>query len=133
MIFNKKNLNGFSLTEILIVLGFILIIGTNFIINLDLDNQVANARDNKRKAHVNMIKTTFQEYYSKNNQTYPDCLDDSIAYIEECSQLFPDYLSSIPQDPSKEDKCYFIEISSIEGVIVKALCTETSEEIKVGQ
>ena len=100
---------------------------------IDPEQKLKEARNTQRKSHVSTIRMAIQEFYAKNNRTYPSCLDDGNAYIEDCSELTPKYFNLLPQDPSGQAECYFIEISSIQGVIVTAECAENEEIIKSGQ
>ncbi len=89
---NKKNVNAFTLIEILIVvtiIAILVVIGVLLLIN-----NINKGNDAKRKADLQRITVAFEEYYTDHN-CYP-----SGSILKTCggNGLAP-YLNSIPCDP----------------------------------
>jgi prepilin-type N-terminal cleavage/methylation domain-containing protein len=84
---------GFTLTEILIVIAILMLI---FLIVLaNIRNQVAKAHDVQRKADLNKIQKSLEEYYN-DKQTYPP---DANAFLNCGSGDLSPYLVKILCDP----------------------------------
>lgn len=94
---NKK---GFTLIELLISIAIVAILV--IIAIWAITNNLAKARDSKRKADLDRLKIAFEDYYG-DNQVYPP--DSSIA---DCgSATLSPYLNTIPCDPrTKRPYCY---------------------------
>jgi prepilin-type N-terminal cleavage/methylation domain-containing protein len=114
---NKKRSNGFTLLEILLVVGIIAILAGIVIIAINPSKQLATVRNTERKSDIRQIESAITQYYIDNSR-YPDSLTgdlteicDTGAYasssiIADCtdlinlSELVPVYLTAIPKDPS---------------------------------
>jgi prepilin-type N-terminal cleavage/methylation domain-containing protein len=99
-----KNRLGFTLIEVLIVVGILSILSiTGF---LTLSKQRTKAEDSTMKTDLNRLKTAFEEYYNDNN-CYPPAewfeADSAITGNE----LSP-YLNKIPFN-KKTDEPYIVE------------------------
>ncbi len=88
---DKKN-GGFTLTELLVVVGMIAFLAV--LILIYLRNQVYKARDAKRKADMHLIQTAVEEY-EKDRDCYPP---ENNVKCSPGNGLNP-YLSKIPCDP----------------------------------
>src|SRR5947207_3056917 len=87
---------GFTLSELLIVIAIVIIILMLILINLRIQLQKAN--DARRKADLNKIQKAYEDYY--NDRTcYPDP-----GILDTCdgSQLAP-YLKKVPCDPVRKN------------------------------
>jgi type IV pilus assembly protein PilA len=109
---------GFTLIEILIVIGIIAILSSIVIIAVNPARQFAQARDTKRQSDVNAILNAVYQYAVGNNGSMPStitaiatevCKDASCAtqidlhtYLVGTAQT---YLVSIPVDPSCPTGC----------------------------
>jgi len=92
-IFNLKNKEkGFSLTELLVVLGNLAILLIDWYVSRL--GQVAKARDAKRKSDLNKIQIVLEDYLD-NNLRYPEELVCGSA----TGTPLEDYLREIPCDP----------------------------------
>lgn len=103
---NKKTKPGFTLIELLITIAIIAILVV--IAVWSITQNLAKARDSKRKSDLDRLKIAFEDYYG-DNQAYPPA--DSLA---DCgsSSLAP-YLGSIPCDPkTKTAYCYVYDIDN---------------------
>lgn len=91
---------GFTLIELLITITIIAILV--IIAIWAITNNLAKARDSKRKSDLERLKIAFEDYYG-DNQSYPP---DSILANCGSNSLSP-YLGSIPCDPkTKTPYCY---------------------------
>ena len=114
-IVNKKN-KGFTLLEILLVVGIIAILAGVVIVAINPGMQLATVRNSERKADIGEIYKAMQQYYI-NNFHYPTSTPDSLTEIcntgshpypatdincsglVNLSILVPTYLVAIPHDP----------------------------------
>ncbi|WP_083217753.1 type II secretion system major pseudopilin GspG [Kangiella sediminilitoris] len=113
---NKSKMNkrakGFTLTEILIALAIVAIMGT--VVTLSLIGNVNKANLEKLKGDINTLKTALTSY-KVDNGTYPTTEQGLEALIrrptsEPVPQNYPSsgYLgsSAVPKDPWKRDYIY---------------------------
>lgn len=87
-----KKRGGFTLTEVLIVVGIIAFLAVIFLVYLR--TQVFKARDAKRKADMHLIQNAVEEY-EKDHDCYPPV---SLVVCKPSDGLKP-YLNKIPCDP----------------------------------
>ena len=126
---------GFTLMEILIVIGVLIVLSMIIVTAVNPGRVVINARDNQRRIHAQTIYAAF-EHYIYQNIKFPDCLGDIEKDVIECEYvLVPVYLSSIPKDPicgSDLQSGYDVRINNIGEWGVRAYCKEGDEPIIVG-
>ncbi len=144
--FNQK---GLTLTELLVVLGIAFVLSLVFVIGINPSRQFQLARDNQRKAEVNLLHTLFMEYASRNDGDFPDCgvggLSSEPIDIYNCQELIDeDYIEEFPYDPDLGcvEAFYGYQFSSETGYQVKknvsgrigvrAVCSEIEAEIIAG-
>ncbi len=116
----NKKLKGFTLIEILLVIGLISILAGIVIIAVNPAKQLADGRNTKRKADVNTIINALYQYSIDNNGHLPETInkaaDCNITTANEicrsgqadCTSLTnlsaltdnQTYLAEIPKDPS---------------------------------
>ena len=92
--FTKKQLRlsrGFTLVELLVVIAIIGVLATLLLLQLGVARQ--RARDAKRIADVNQVRTAIELYFDDNGQ-YPQVA----TYSALGSLLAPKYLVLLPQD-----------------------------------
>ncbi len=87
----KKN-SGFTLLEMLIVLGIIAVILS--VLSVSFATTQKKSRDAKRKGDLKSLQSGLEQYYSTCNYSYPASLGTSVA----CGST-PAVISSIPADP----------------------------------
>lgn len=104
---NTKKQQGFTLIEILVVIGMIAILATIVLIAINPARQFRQGRDTQRTANVNAILNAIGQYIADNKGTMPAPLTNSYAAkpiantgADLCSKLVPTYIPSLPVDPS---------------------------------
>ena len=103
---NKVNKNkGFTLIEILVVIGIIAILATIVIIAINPARQFKQAHDTQRVSNVNAILNAIGQYVADNKGSLPAAItttatDVSKAGIDICTNLVPTYIASLPFDPT---------------------------------
>lgn len=127
---------GFTLVELLIVIGIITVLSAGIIIAINPALQMEQARDRQREAHVSALYGALTEYRSREGE-WPGCVSGAPEDVYYCDELTHDFIANIPEDPS--DDCdegitgYFVKESTGGRVGVRAECTETSDtKIKAG-
>lgn len=136
----KKN-KGFTLIEILIVIGIIAILAAVVLVAINPARQFAQANDSQRTSNVNAILNAVGQYIADNRGGLPT-LPAAGAPAEEigatlCGELVPTYIPSLPTDPSSGNEgasisCadiaagveYFVEVDTEGRVTVSAPETE---------
>ena len=84
--------SGFTLVELLVVIAIIGVLST--LLLLQLGTARSKARDAKRIADVNQIRSGAELYFDDNGQ-YPD--------VPSAANFVPKYLSQVPVDPLTAD------------------------------
>ncbi len=88
---------GFTLLELLVVIGIIAILvalGT-----ASYSTAQKKARDAKRKGDVRSIINAFEQYYASCNYVYPSVLNTSIITPNTCSNPNVTIMATVPTDP----------------------------------
>ncbi len=82
---------GFTLIELIVVIGIIGVLTSIVIANLNTAR--AKGRDSKRAGDIKQLQLALENYFT-NNLAYPVCADTSCLSV-----LAPTYLPSVPADP----------------------------------
>lgn len=116
-IFGKSS--GFTLVELLTVIGVIGIILTAVLLILDPVAQVQKANDAKRKADLSQVQKALETYFQDNGK-YPPVSSSSPLYrmvrldgtTADWGQQFTPYMSTLPKDPiSTRNYAYYTNSS----------------------
>lgn len=100
----NKNRAGFTLLELLVVIGIIGILAAIVIVAINPGRQFAQARNAQRWNDVNAVLNAVHQYAVDNNGTIPAAITLVVTNIGDtgvdiCSQLVPTYITAIPADP----------------------------------
>jgi len=101
---NKKG--GFTLIEILVVIGIIAILATIVLIAINPARQFRQANDTQRVSNVNAILNAVGQYVADHKGAAPSAITTEVLPIKSgvgnadiCEDLMPKYLPSLPVDP----------------------------------
>ncbi len=102
----SKN-KGFTLIEILVVIGIIAILATIVLVAINPARQFKQAHDSQRTSNVNAILNAIGQYMVDNKGVVPSVITTTATNIgsgssdiDLCNLLTPTYLPSLPVDPT---------------------------------
>lgn len=100
-----KNGAGFTLIEILIVIGIIALLAGIVLVAINPARQFAQARNTERTAHVNAVLNAIGQYQIDHLGDIPEEISDSEETIAKngadiCADLVPVYMAAFPRDPA---------------------------------
>lgn len=109
-----KKQNGFTLVEMLIVIGLIALLATSVLVAVNPSRQFKFARDTERKAHLATILNAISQNIAENNGSFK--CDGAVTNLPSTTSsmtnassgqsynvapcLVPEYLAKLPHDPS---------------------------------
>ena len=101
--FQLSTQKGFTLVEVMVVLGIIGILASATLISLNPIAQINKSKDAKRKAELSEMKKALQLYYADNGK-YPDDSDYKILPAGGTTPLnwgetWAPYIQLLPKDP----------------------------------
>jgi prepilin-type N-terminal cleavage/methylation domain-containing protein len=99
---------GFTLIEILVVIGIIAILAAIVLIAINPARQFRQANNSQRTANVNAILNAIGQYMADNQGTPPPGIGGEID-TPLCDALLTKYLPALPTDPSSPSKGGAIE------------------------
>jgi prepilin-type N-terminal cleavage/methylation domain-containing protein len=105
----KIKAKGFTLIEILVVIGIIAVLAAIVLIAINPARQFAQANDSQRTSNLNAILNGVGQYLADNRGALPPAIaamtvgaTSTIAKsggVDVCSSLVPTYIPSLPSDP----------------------------------
>ena len=136
----SKN-KGFTLIEILVVIGIIAILAAIVIIAINPAKQFAQARNTQRTANVNAILNAIGQRMADNKGVFEGDFDigsgnyscpalSSVDEVEEIEEeedgcLVPTYIAELPSEPTPGGEKYTVELDNGR---VKVCAPEAAEE-----
>ncbi|MDO8743193.1 MAG: prepilin-type N-terminal cleavage/methylation domain-containing protein [Candidatus Azambacteria bacterium] len=104
--FRNKKEKGFTLLELLVVIGIIGLLSSIIVVNLTGARK--KARDVKRVADIRTIQTALESYYGKNGQ-YPTAIQGLVGATAELPARPKDPIAAATTDcaTAQSDACYF--------------------------
>lgn len=140
----KQLQKGFTLIEILIVVGIIALLATVVFVALDPVTRFADARNSRRWNDVNSILTANHQYIVDNDGALPTGLTTGMSNTElgtcatcvDLSTPLSTYLKTMPIDPQATDGTntgYFIEVDSNNIITISANNAENGETVEVSR
>ncbi len=108
---------GFTLVEMLIVLGIVGIVATMLIVGINPLDQIRKSSDTDRKSDIAQLQKALELYY-QDNGSYPPSSADYKLYIGTTTLAWGTaswlpYMSKLPKDPSPQRSyVYYVPASS---------------------
>jgi type IV pilus assembly protein PilA len=104
----EKNKKGFTLIEVLIVIGIIAILAAIVLVAINPSKQFRQANDTQRLSNLNAILNGVGQYMADNKGALPAVITTSTSTIKKsglnsadlCDVLVPEYMASLPTDPT---------------------------------
>ena len=100
----KKCARGFTLIEILIVIGLIAVLASIVLVAVNPSRQFSQANNAHRSSDVNALLNAVGQYIVDNKGTIPAEITTTAQDISDgganiCADIMPTYIPSLPQDP----------------------------------
>lgn len=101
---SRKMQKGFTLIEILVVIGILAILFTIALVAINPQRQFQQANDTKRRSDVNTLLNAITQYAADNAGTLPAGINTTATAIADtgtniCTDLVTRYLAALPRDP----------------------------------
>jgi type IV pilus assembly protein PilA len=126
----RTNIRGFTLVELLIVMGILAVLLAIVLIAVNPQEQFRKANNTARKADVNAILNAIGSYAAANDGQLPAGITSTakpitsaggVGDIDLCTTLVPNYIADMPLDPTTGTE-------SPDG----SVCSEASAEYSTG-
>lgn len=110
---NFRKQKGFTLIEILVVIGILAILLAIVLVAVNPQQQFQKANNTQRSSDVAAILDAVSAYASDNKGALPTGIDNTVKTITSdtgvgnvdlCDALVPDYIADLPIDPTAGDE-----------------------------
>lgn len=148
----QKNQQGFTLIEILLVIGIIAVLATVVVVALDPAKRFADARDSRRLSDIQSILSAVQQYIVDNKGALPNGIDMeqrqlgtatgdcvfstprcsvNVDYCLDLSAPLERYLKSIPYDPAYGSALlsHYVVSVNANNIVTVTACDSTDDTI----
>ena len=101
----KIQLSGFTLVELLVVMGILATLLTIVLVAINPGRQFAQANNTQRQSNVNAILNAINGYMADNRGNPPPGITTTTSTIKAaganiCASIVPTYISAMPVDPT---------------------------------
>ncbi len=110
---SKSRQQGFTLVEILVVIGILAILLAITLVAINPNQHFQDSRNSQRSSNVTAILDAIYEYESNHSGNVPPSLSavttataigDGIGHIDLCADLVPGDIADMPLDPTSGSK-----------------------------
>lgn len=114
----QTNQSGFTLIEILVVIGIIAVLAAIVLIAINPSRQFAQARNAQRTSDASAILNAVGQYIADNKGVLPSAITTTATEIKKsggidlCSTLVPTYMAALSMDPSLTNSVGITDCSS---------------------
>lgn len=114
----EKSGAGFTLIEILVVIGIIAVLAAIVLIAINPSRQFAQARNAQRTSDASAILNAVGQYIADNKGVLPSTITTTATEIKKtggidlCGTLTPTYMAALPMDPSLTDSAGITDCAS---------------------
>ncbi len=157
--FKNGNKKGFTLVELLLVIGIIVVLLSVVLVAVDPSKRLKQSRDAVRRQDVGDIMEAVMQYTTDNNGSFPAAIDGTAgsyqvlgtatsgcnttcpavtttvaSCVDLSSTLVPSYLASIPIDPSSgsaANTSYAVDKSAAGRITIVACYPEVASTISL--
>ncbi len=101
----RKKQSGFTLIEVLVVIGIVAILAAVVLVAINPARQFASANDSQRASNINAILNAIGQFAVDNRGDLPASVPAGGAPAAEvdaalCAELVPTYIPALPTDPA---------------------------------
>jgi type IV pilus assembly protein PilA len=144
MTLNKKVSNqGFTLIEILVVIGIIAVLAAVVLIAINPARQFAQANNSQRTSNTNAILNAVGQFMADNAGVLPDGIPDGDPAVDAdwgdiddalgtfCEDLVPTYMPALPADPDAANEAVSVDDCDDYETLYEIIRDEDTQRVSV--